>query len=875
MRTNSHIIMVLAALLVGFSAPAAAQSRSVDDHLTRSKKLLQQGHFRAAKRSLDKARAAADNINIHNQPILTEVEFWEAVCEARMGADTVALSGFVATYPTSSFAPVARYELGRECFELGLWQRAVESFAAVDTEALSDQQMEDYCFEYGVAAYRTGDTTTARDMLGRVDGANRRSPHAKYLLGYMAYEEGYMLDARLHFASIASSREYGAVVPYYLLNIEQRLGNNAYVVDNAAAVLDGLQGARRAEVMRIAAQSNFALQNWGAAADYINRLAAEGNTLSREEHYLAGYGLYRTEHWADAAAHLRASCGADDALTQRAAYHLADCYLKLDEKKKAMQSFSMVYGGSGDEDIREDALYNYCKLLAEQGGGNFNQEIQTLSLYLTEYPSSRHQTEVEGYLITACYEAGDLKSAFETLKEFETSGGQIRAAMQKVAYYYAVECYALGELEEAEEYCNLALDLKDYDEDIEALTIYRLGELDYVQGKYVSAAVMFDQYLDMEKTHQPEYIFAHYNLGYARFNAARFEASYDNFADFVEMRPEGDSFHADALNRMGDIETVAGNYKQASRLYRQCAAMGGEEQFYATYRVAVVEGLAGNVDERVRTYENIVELGRGPYVVRSAYELGTTLLGAGNYEEAAAQGLVAGINACLKIQGRECMILPRSSSYIGTLIDDLVTKGTNEPYRMMTSRSEYRLLLRQDNADLRLTPIGREVGLVSDEQWAHFEKRKNQIEDETNRLSHVTIQPSEELNNLLEENKTSKITVSTHLSELLKRPQLTLSMLRKYDTSSPNLPKDVLFTTENNIKYEGYVKKQLNEVSRQLKMEQKPLDPNLDYSQIKGLRIEASQKLNKVKPLTLGQASRISGVSPADISVLMIYLGGK
>ena len=302
-----------------------------------------------------------------------------------------------------------------------------------------------------------------------------------------------------------------------------------------------------------------------------------------------------------------------------------------------MQSFSMVYGGSGDEDIREDALYNYCKLLAEQGGGNFNQEIQTLSLYLTEYPSSRHQTEVEGYLITACYEAGDLKSAFETLKEFETSGGQIRAAMQKVAYYYAVECYALGELEEAEEYCNLALDLKDYDEDIEALTIYRLGELDYVQGKYVSAAVMFDQYLDMEKTHQPEYIFAHYNLGYARFNAARFEASYDNFADFVEMRPEGDSFHADALNRMGDIETVAGNYKQASRLYRQCAAMGGEEQFYATYRVAVVEGLAGNVDERVRTYENIVELGRGPYVVRSAYELGTTLLGAGNYEEAAAQ----------------------------------------------------------------------------------------------------------------------------------------------------------------------------------------------------------------------------------------------
>ena len=197
--------------------------------------------------------------------------------------------------------------------------------------------------------------------------------------------------------------------------------------------------------------------------------------------------------------------------------------------------------------------------------------------------------------------------------------------------------------------------------------------------------------------------------------------------------------------------------------------------------------------------------------------------GTSGYEEAAAQGLVAGINACLKIQGRECMILPRSSSYIGTLIDDLVTKGTNEPYRMMTSRSEYRLLLRQDNADLRLTPIGREVGLVKDEQWAYFEKRRKQIEDETNRLSHVVIHPSEELNNLLEENGTSKISVSTHLNELLKRPQLTLKMLEKYDTSRSNLPSDVIFTTENNIKYDGYVKKQLNEVSRQLKMEQKPL----------------------------------------------------
>ena len=249
--------------------------------------------------------------------------------------------------------------------------------------------------------------------------------------------------------------------------------------------------------------------------------------------------------------------------------------------------------------------------------------------------------------------------------------------------------------------------------------------------------------------------------------------------------------------------------------------------------------------------------------------------GTSGYEEAGAQGLVAGINASLKILGKEPMILPRSSSYIGTLIDDLVTKGTEEPYRMMTSRSEYRLLLRQDNSDLRLTPIGREVGLVGDAQWAHFEKRRSQINDEKNRLAKVTIYPSEEVNKIIEDAGTTPITTPISLAELIKRPQLTLEMFEKLDTGKPNLPKSVIFTAQTDIKYDGYVKKQLSEVSRAEKMEAKPLDPSLDYSEIKGLRIEAVQKLNKVKPLTLGQASRISGVSPADISVLMIYLSSK
>ena len=249
--------------------------------------------------------------------------------------------------------------------------------------------------------------------------------------------------------------------------------------------------------------------------------------------------------------------------------------------------------------------------------------------------------------------------------------------------------------------------------------------------------------------------------------------------------------------------------------------------------------------------------------------------GTSGYEEAAAQGLMAGINAALKIKGEEPLILPRSSSYIGTLIDDLVTKGTNEPYRMMTSRSEYRLLLRQDNADMRLTPYGRRVGLVSDEQWEYFTSKKEAIEKEIERMRKTVIRPSEELNSVLEASGTSPIANPTQLSELIKRPQLDLEKLAKFDTCRPVLKKSVAFAAQTEVKYDGYVKKQLAEVKRNEKTEQRAIPESIDYTKIKGIRIEAMQKLEKIRPMTIGQASRISGVSPADISVLLIYLSEK
>ena len=248
--------------------------------------------------------------------------------------------------------------------------------------------------------------------------------------------------------------------------------------------------------------------------------------------------------------------------------------------------------------------------------------------------------------------------------------------------------------------------------------------------------------------------------------------------------------------------------------------------------------------------------------------------GTSGYEEAAAQGLIAGMNAALKIKGQEPVILERSSSYIGTLIDDLTTKGTNEPYRMMTSRSEYRLLLRQDNADERLTPIGIKAGLVRDSQKSHFLTRQEEIAKEVERLEKTFIS-KERATQFLESRGMEAAKSGVSLADLLRRPTITYGDIAEVDTSRTPLPENVTNTASTNIKYAGYVKKQLSEVKRQEKLESKQLPADINYKEISGLRIEAAQKLDKIKPLTVGQASRISGVSPADISVLLVYLGIK
>ena len=249
--------------------------------------------------------------------------------------------------------------------------------------------------------------------------------------------------------------------------------------------------------------------------------------------------------------------------------------------------------------------------------------------------------------------------------------------------------------------------------------------------------------------------------------------------------------------------------------------------------------------------------------------------GSSGYEEAAAQGLIAGINAARAVSGKEPLVLSRASSYIGTLIDDLVTKGCSDPYRMMTSRSEYRLLLRQDNADERLMPIGHETGLIGDDEYSEFLERKALKEAEIKRANETFLPPSPALNKYLEECGTAPVSGGARLSELIRRPQLSYAGLAPFDKARPDLSEDVCEKVETEIKYEGYISRQSAQVAEMLRLESKKIPEDIDYSSVYGLRLEAVEKLKKVRPANIGQASRISGVSPADISVLLIFLNRR
>lgn len=629
-------ITLLSLTLTMMLTAGYGQERSVEAYLSRSKELYTSGLFREAKLVLQRAADAARHLGKENTIVLSEVELYTAMCEARLGDGIDALRQFVAHYPTSSFRNEALLALGTEYYEQELWEEATATFEQVDVSHLTAVQSERLSFECGHAYYKLYDVAACRKWLANVAHSTIYGSHARYMLGYLAYEEEDYATARSIFASFANDPHYAGVIPYYMLHVEYMMKNYEYVVVNVDDVLKGVGGSRHQELHRMGAECQFRMENWSEAYKHISALEDEiGDAISREENYIAGYSLYRLGEIDRAADYLHNACGADDTLTRNAAYHLADCRLKQGDKEAAMHSFSMAYSVDGNDPITEDAMYNYCKLLAELGTSQLDSEILKMSDFIVRFPHSEHRQEIEGYLVAACYSANDLKAAYGILEGFNTTRGKIGKAMQSVAYYYAAECYTMGNYEEASEYAELALDLSDHDKDIYARTLYLLGNLDYHAGNYKMSASMFRSYLSKRTTHHADYPYAYYNMAYAKYSNKQYKSAYNDFKSFLEMRNQKDEYYDDANCRMGDAMAATGSYKQAIKSYEVVAEGSSDARHYAAYRIATMHGLAGDVDARIKSLQAIVNAGEGPYVATAHYEWGTTLIGESRFAAAA------------------------------------------------------------------------------------------------------------------------------------------------------------------------------------------------------------------------------------------------
>ena len=611
---------------------AYAQERSVEEYLGRSEELYNLGLYREAKMELQRAAAAAVRLSSVDEVTLGEVEFLSAICDARLGDGTEALEGFLAHRPTSPYRNEALMALGTEYYEKEMWEDAVECFERVDTELLSASQLERMAFECGHAHYNLSRVAESRQWLSKVVHSETYGSHARYMLGYFAYQEEDYPTARHIFLSFADDELYSGVIAYYLLHVEYRMKNYDYVVANVDQVLTGVGGSRHQELHRMGAECQFRVENWEEAYKHIAALESEiGDAISREENYIAGYSLYRLGQTSKAAGYLQAACGAEDSMTRNAAYHLADCLLREGDKLGAMKSFSMSYLPEGNDPLSEDALYNYCKLLVELGGANFDEEILTLRSFIERYPASENRQEIEGYLVSVCYAANDLKLAYETLEAFGTIKGNIGKAMQSVAYYYAVECYELERYEEAKEYAEIALDLSHKNRDIAARTLFLLGHLDYRSGEYKMAAAMYKEYLSMKMTHHEDYPYAYYNMAYAKYARGDYNGAHKDFLSFLDLHSAKDEFYEDSYSCMGDAMAAAGKYKRAIEDYKKITGEEFHSRYYAAYRIAQMYGLSKDVPSRLAALEEIVTLDEGPYVEDAHYEWGATLISDGQF----------------------------------------------------------------------------------------------------------------------------------------------------------------------------------------------------------------------------------------------------
>ncbi len=613
------------------SHAAAPETRA---HLERGRSLFDHGRWTDARYELLKAREGADR---DDRLTLQQIDYQLAVCALKLGSrDAEAmLADFSKRYPESVYNNDLRFAQGLLYCSRSEYDKALACFGRVNYRALDRTRREQYDLRMGYIEFGRDDYDRAMTYFDRINPQSEFYDHALYYKSYIAYAREQYDWARSGFERLLKSEAYGKVAPYYLLQIEFKQGNYRYVVENGEELIRRASPRQRTELSRVMAEAWFRLGEYSKPLDYLDAFVQAGGEMGRDENYLYGFSLYRTARYDDAAEYLRKACGADDALTQNASYHLADCYLRGGDKQQAMQSFAMASNAEFDSAIAEDALFNYGKLQYELGGGRFNEAIQVLNRYVAQYPSSPRVRTAKELLAAAYYNSHNYDEAYEIIASYPDPDGDLLAAKQKIAYFRGLSALEKGDTQGAGRYlaesARIGISPK-----YNALATFWQGEIAYGRGNYDVALRDYESYLKRAPKTEPEYAMAFYNTGYCHFSKENMPRARESFVRFIELYPTQDGYRTDARNRLGDTYYSDRQFDEALKYYGQAAAASDDGADYARYQRAVTLGILGRTSEKIKALQQIIRDGRGDYLDDATYELGRTFVAQERYREGAA-----------------------------------------------------------------------------------------------------------------------------------------------------------------------------------------------------------------------------------------------
>lgn len=627
-------ILLLTFVLAACTLGARAAEPQIESLMGRARDLFDYGRWSDARHEFLRAQAALEP---SDRLLVQEVEFYLAACAVELGSADAegALRAFEERYPGSVYANDVRFSLGSFYCAAGNMPKAREAFERTLYKALSAPRREQFDIRMGYVEFAGGNYKRAYEYFDRIGSRSEYVDHARYYKAYIDYAEERYGRAKQGFTTLARSDAYRDVVPYYLLQIEFREGNYRYVVDNGGELARRAVPERRAELERVVAESWFHLEDFNKTLEHLDAFQQSGGEMDRDASYLKGFSLYRTARYAEAAEWLRKACGAEDALTQNASYHLADCYLRAGDKESAMKAFAMASDESLDAAIAEDALFNYAKLQYELGGGAFNGAINVLTRYVERYPSSPRAAEARTLLIAAYYNSRDYDAAYRAIKQMPTGDADIRAALQKITYFRGLEAYEAGDMRSAQRYLTESAAL-NVSPKYTALNAFWQGEIAFAQGDYAVAAAKYNAYLKRAPRTEREYAMAWYNLGYCAFDRNDMQQAGASFDKFLASWSPRDRYRADALNRLGDVAYADRRFEAAVGEYDKSIALGTPEQHYARYKRAVTLGILGRTDQKQQALRQIIAAG-GDYADEASYELGRSYIAQEKYAEGAAQ----------------------------------------------------------------------------------------------------------------------------------------------------------------------------------------------------------------------------------------------